>query len=64
CGTGTLDLSGVQGQLEVEWFDPRNGGPLQKGSILQVDGGGPVSIGLPPGQDEKDWVCLIRAVSQ
>jgi hypothetical protein len=31
-GTATLDLSKASGQFVVEWFDPRNGGPLKKGS--------------------------------
>ncbi|MEM7655633.1 MAG: DUF5060 domain-containing protein, partial [Bacteroidota bacterium] len=33
--------------FSIHWFDPRNGGELQKGSIETVSGTGFVSIGLP-----------------
>ena len=32
-GTATLDLSKATGQFTVDWFDPRNGGTMKKGSI-------------------------------
>jgi len=61
-GTSALDLREIRGQLDVEWFDPRNGGPLHTGSVQRVEGGVRVTIGLPPDQHDRDWVCLIRAV--
>jgi len=63
-GTSIVDLSGTSGTFEVEWFDPRNGGSLMEGTIPVIRGGEPVSIGMPQSETEKDWVCLIREVSQ
>jgi hypothetical protein len=60
-GSGMLDLSHTTGPFNVEWFDPRNGGALVKGTISEVMGGEAVSIGLPPADPDQDWTCLIRA---
>ena len=57
-----LDLSSATGELEVQWFDPRNGGPLQPGTIATVTAGGIVDCGLPPVDPGLDWVALIRRV--
>jgi hypothetical protein len=47
----------------VEWFDPRDGGPLQAGSISIISGGGfNVSYGIPPGNTTKDWILFMRKV--
>ena len=62
-GTAGLDLSGEAGSYSVEWYDPRNGGALQAGTITRIPGGGTAAIGLPPAQHGMDWVCLIRAMS-
>ena len=51
-----------QGSFRVEWFDPRNGGPPQAGSVEEVQGGGSVSIGAPPSTPGEDWVALVRRV--
>jgi len=59
-GASDLDLSRVTGQLRVSWFDPRNGGALQKGAVASVRGGGVVSIGSPPGASTDDWLAVIR----
>jgi len=59
-GPSDLDLSKVTGQFRVTWFDPRNGGPLQKGAIASVKGGAMVSIGQPPGASTDDWLAVIR----
>ncbi|MGB0372146.1 MAG: DUF5060 domain-containing protein [Opitutales bacterium] len=55
-----LDLSGIEGDFEVVWFDPRNGGNLQEGSVEKVTGGSPVSLGSPPSELSADWVAWIR----
>ena len=47
-GSADLDLSGATGRFTVEWLDPRKGGPLQNGSVRDVAGGSPVSLGAPP----------------
>ena len=59
-GTLELDLSRVTGQFRVTWFDPRNGGPLQKGGVASIKGGGVASIGKPPGNSSDDWLAVIR----
>jgi hypothetical protein len=57
-GTGaTLDLP--DGTFDVQWFDPRNGGSLQTGSIAQVEGGANRAIGGPPTNSGQDWVALV-----
>ena len=59
-GTTNLDLSGVVGQFEVMWYDPRHGGALQSGSVTSVSGGGMRSLGNAPNETGKDWAILIR----
>lgn len=58
-GTTNLNLSGASGTLNVQWFDPRNGGGLVNGTVAQVNGGGSVSIGQPPNNTNSDWVALV-----
>lgn len=59
-GSAQLDLKDQKGSYEVLWFDPRNGGDLQKGSVLQIEGGRVSNIGNPPSQQNGDWAILIR----
>ena len=59
-GTTQLDLSKVKGSFKVRWFDPRRGGKLQNGSIAQINGGKKVGIGNPPGDNQRDWLAVIR----
>jgi len=59
-GTTTLDLSTDSGAFKVQWYDPRNGGPLQDGSVTSVAGGGLRSLGIPPHSVTEDWVILVR----
>jgi hypothetical protein len=58
-GTTSLDLSDADGVFQVRWFDPRNGGSLQKGSVDRVIGGGPVALGKSPTALTEDWVVLV-----
>lgn len=51
------------GEYDVAWFDPRNGGSLQAGTVATVDGPGSVSLGSSPGAPSEDWVILVRANS-
>ncbi len=46
-------------EFEIYWYDPRNGGPLQRGSKLTVQGEGRQAIGAPPSDWDQDWVGLI-----
>jgi hypothetical protein len=59
-GTADLDLTGVTGQFNVSWFDPRNGGALKKGSIATVSGGKKVALGNAPNSPEEDWLAVVR----
>ena len=59
-GAATLDLSEASGTFGVEWFDPRNGGILQRGSVDTVEGGGNRSLGDAPSDAKEDWVVLVR----
>lgn len=64
-GTPTrLDLEASAAEYTVEWYDPRNGGALQPGSVASVAGPGMVDLGTPPvqagGSPTDDWVCLVR----
>jgi hypothetical protein len=62
-GTTSLNLSGgAAGAYTVRWYDPRNGGALQTGSVTQVSGGGTRSLGSPPAASTNDWVILVSAV--
>jgi hypothetical protein len=58
-GTADLDLTGVAGTFAVRWFDPRNGGALQTGSVASVGGGGARGLGMPPGSPTADWAVLV-----
>jgi len=59
-GTTTLNLGGVSGTFNVRWFDPRNGGSLQNGSVTSVSGGSTVSLGTAPSSTTSDWVVLVQ----
>lgn len=59
-GSGSIDLSGVDGKFRCEWFDPRNGGALQSGKPRTVSGGGVVKLDGAPSEPTKDWVVLLR----
>ncbi|WP_218840202.1 malectin domain-containing carbohydrate-binding protein [Spirosoma fluviale] len=52
------------GNYSVQWYDPRNGGDLQNGSVTKVSGNGTKSIGNPPNSATQDWVVLVRTESQ
>lgn len=54
-----LDLSAAEGAFSVRWFNPREGGALKIGSIKTVQGGGQIRLGMPPSDQQKDWVILV-----
>jgi hypothetical protein len=43
----------------VDWYNPRTGGALQKGTVTSVSGG-TVAVGFPPAEKSLDWVVLLR----
>ena len=59
-GAARLNLSGVPGTFDVRWFDPRNGGALQTGTVATITGGGTVALGNPPSSTGSDWTALVR----
>lgn len=59
-----LDLEKTVANYSVEWFDPRNGGAFQTGSIKTITGFGVQSIGMPPNSPNKDWVVVVRRIKK
>ena len=59
-GSAALDLTGVTGQFNVSWFDPRSGGALKRGSVASVKAGGKAALGMPPSSPEEDWLVVVR----
>jgi len=58
--TGSLDLSGVSGEFQKRWFNPRTG--TFEGATQTVTGGGKRSLGTPPSSIPDDWVVLFKKV--
>ncbi len=58
-GSTNLDLGNFDYSYQVRWYDPRNGGTLQRGSFDRIAGPGIVSIGNPPSESDQDWVVLV-----
>lgn len=58
-GSTNLNLSNVNGTFQVKWYDPRNGGILQNGSVTTVTGGGNPNLGNAPNNPTSDWVILV-----
>ncbi|MGD1893290.1 MAG: DUF5060 domain-containing protein [Cyclobacteriaceae bacterium] len=58
--TPSLNIGSSEKEFSVLWYDPRQGGDLQEGTIPNVTATGEVNIGYPPADREKDWVALIR----
>ena len=57
-----LNLIEVNKAFSVKWYDPRNGGDLQDGSITSLNANGMVKLGVPPSEADKDWVILVKAI--
>jgi hypothetical protein len=61
-GEASLDLGDEAGRFRVRWFDPRAGGPLRRGSVDAVAGGGVRALGSPPTASDRDWTALVRRI--
>lgn len=63
----TIDLTNVQGDFIVKWYNPLNGGALQTGSIEKINGGQVSGLGNPPSKEDnsipQDWICLVKKVN-
>jgi len=60
-GESRLNLKEFEGNYSVKWFDPRNGGALQDGSVKSIKGMGMKSLGTAPNNPEKDWIVVVRS---
>ena len=56
----SIDLQSHAGEWSVQWYDPRNGGELQTGSVGLITGAGLQNLGVPPSTSQKDWVALVK----
>lgn len=64
-GAGTrFSLGGAPGPHEMLWFDPRNGGKLQEGSLRLARGPGLAWTGDPPRDRLEDWVVVVRRIPE
>jgi hypothetical protein len=57
-----LDLGDAAGTFQIRWYNPREGGPLQDGTLGTVTGPGKVDLGQPLKDTDKDWVALVERV--
>ncbi len=63
-GEESLDLSAMSGDYTVKWFDPRTGGALLDGNVVEIQGGGVRSLGTAPVDANLDWVILVEKVEE
>lgn len=61
--TTSVDLGNSGNELTLQWYNPRDGGDLQTGSVDKVTANGIVELGFPPSEKEKDWVALIAVTN-
>lgn len=59
-GSTELDLTDVNGDFTVTWFNPRRGGDLIVSDIKQVRGGSFVKLGTPPEDVDQDWAIIVK----
>ena len=58
-GAHTLDLSEVTGTFTTKWFNPRTGGAVTEGSVLEA--GTWAALGEPPDSPAEDWIVLVQS---
>ncbi|WKN42405.1 DUF5060 domain-containing protein [Tunicatimonas pelagia] len=56
----SINLGDSGGKFSVMWYNPRQGGDLQTGSIPKVTASNDTGIGYPLTDREADWVALIK----
>ena len=59
-GSTDIDLSAANGTFSVQWYDTRNGGVLQNGSVTSVSGGALANLGNAPDNTSLDWLVVIE----
>lgn len=63
AGTRNARLrTGSEGSMSVQWFNPREGGELLDGSIKSLQGKGFQNLGVPPAEEEKDWLAVVLKI--
>lgn len=50
----------AEGEYEIRWFDPVEGGELRSGTADRVEGSERAFLGEPPGKLGQDWIVLVR----
>ena len=60
-GSSQILLGADTATYTVGWYDARQGGPLQAGSVTQIGGGGSQSLGNPPPGGD-DWAVVLKVV--
>ena len=57
-----VSMQDLSGSYSVQWYNPREGGPLLAGTITTVVSGTGRStfFGSAPGSNDQDWVVLLR----
>ncbi len=60
-GTTDLDLGRSTGAFRIRWYNPREGGTLETGTVASVTGPGTVNIGQSSRDTDKDWVALVKS---
>ena len=58
-GNHSLDLSEVTGSFTTKWYNPRTGGPVTEGTVLEA--GGWAALGDPPDSATEDWIVLVQS---
>jgi hypothetical protein len=59
-GADDASLSLPAGTFTVRWFDPRQGGSLQTGTVSEVLGGTSADLGAPPYDVNRGWVVRVQ----
>ncbi len=59
-GSSTIDLNPTEGEFNIHWYNPREGGSHQAGSVKKIQGGDIRSIGNPPMEEGMDWVVILK----
>jgi hypothetical protein len=56
-GETKIDLTGVDGDFAVKWFNPREGGALRDATPATLSGGATQPLTAP---DDNDWLAVVR----
>ncbi len=59
-GSCHIDLTDVEGDFSVAWFDPRNGGELKAAETSSITAGAPNELKSPATMAGDDWLAVIR----